>query len=190
MRRDAGVRGLVRAQSTKCQNKNERWAAQGDNSVTLHAVTKYSRNSVRDVLSRSATYFPDIRGHAHRLDGLHAYMTFDPVTAARVRGIFGDAIRLSHAALARGLGVRKETLKAEGDRERLAFTLTPTERRVYTEAAVLSFLSLRDRPRPMEANMPRKNLSASPRRRVRASADAGAIDFQTKLAARRAFDPR
>lgn len=117
-------------------------------------------------------------------------MTSDPITEARVRGIFGNAIRLSHAALARRLGVRKETLQAEGDRERLAFALTPTKRRVYTEAAVLSFLSLRDRPPPMDAIAPRNNLLASPRRRTWPSADAGAIDFQTKLAARRAFAPR
>lgn len=103
------------------------------------------------------------------------------ITAARVRCLFGGALRLSHAALARGLGMRKEILQGEGDLDRIAFALTLTGRRVYTEAAVLAFLTRRDMP-PPRSEKPCPN---PPKLRARPISDAGAADFRQKLAARR-----
>ncbi len=109
-------------------------------------------------------------------------MTPEAVTAARVREIFEGALRVSHAALARRLGMRRTHLATEGDLGRIAFALTPTRRRVYTEAAVIAWLARRDAPPPPVEKAPPR----PPKRRSRAVADAGVIDFQAKLAARRA----
>lgn len=104
--------------------------------------------------------------------------------------LFAGAPRVSHAALARFLRVRRDTLQSEGDRGAIAFQLTPTGRRLYTRAAVEAFLARADAPPPAE---PAKPATPPPRvrRRGRGARSAEVLDFQAEVAAARArMSPR
>ncbi len=114
-------------------------------------------------------------------------MTLDPATRAQVDALFAGALRISHARLARFLVVKPATLAAEGDRRVLAFQTTPTGRRLYTREAVLAYLARADEPPPPAVATGRP--PPPPKRRRRQVNDASVIDFQQKLAARRAPQP-
>ena len=114
-------------------------------------------------------------------------MTLDAATRAQVDALFAGALRVSHARLARFLVVKPATLAADGDRRMIAFQTTPTGRRLYTREAVHAFLARADEPPPQP--VPTSRTPPPPKRRRRAAGDAGVIDFQQKLAARRAAQP-
>lgn len=115
-------------------------------------------------------------------------MNLTTATLTQVDALFAGALRVSHARLARFLVLRPATLHADGNRRALAFQTTPTGRRLYTREAVLAYLARADEPSPRQPAA----TAAAPRhraRRRRTSADASVVDFQQKVAARRAAQP-